>query len=250
MASWNNAVWWQNILEMTLLLKVKWATFRGGAGLLDRSNIWAGLNKSCDSVVHPPAEPKCWCEADPLGVGVTPEKVMGACLLLVSPTDRAWSQGLVKALVLELAPNQTHDWLFSHKASSQIRWLTITLLSIVRPRVKGTHFFSPPQVCLPPHVEFTHRLTMFLITSEHNESKQLHYAALWYILKKMYHVSLLSSHHSVNACQRVSYSHVCYCSTNICCSVPLCSQNAFHSQLPFHMTIFISDLIWLQDGRE
>ena len=101
------------------------------------------------------AEPTCRCETDSLGVRIKPEKVMGACLLLVSPTDRVWSQGLVKALVLELAPNQTHDWLFSHKASSQIRWLTITLLSIVGPRIRGMHFFSPPQVCLPPHVEFT-----------------------------------------------------------------------------------------------
>lgn len=166
------------------------------------SSIKVGLNRSCGSVIYPAAEPNCWCEADSLGVGGKPEKVMGACLLLLSPesSDRAWSQGLAKALVLELAPNQTHDWLFSHKACSQIRWLTITLLSIVGPRIRGLHFFSPPQVCHPPHVEFT---------PSNNVS---HYFSAWQIslstvcndfdsglVLDIYQTSLLSSHHNVNA---------------------------------------------------
>lgn len=52
--------------------------------------------------------------------------------LLVSPVDRAWPRGLPDA-VLELAQNPTHDWLFSHKANSQTRGLSTTLLAIVPP---------------------------------------------------------------------------------------------------------------------
>lgn len=120
-----------------------------------RRTYQAGLDRSCDSIMCQAAEPTCWCEANSLGVRIKPEKVTGAWLLLVCPADRAWSQGLAGALVLELAPNQTHDWLFSHKANSQIRWHTITLLSIVVPRIRRMHFFSPPQVSLPQHTEFT-----------------------------------------------------------------------------------------------
>lgn len=162
---------------------------------------------------------------------IKPEKVMGARLLLVSPADRAWSQGLANALVLELAPNQTHDWLFSHKANSQIRWLTITLLSIVGPRVRRMHFFSPPQVSLPLHAEFT---------PSNNVS---HYFLAWYIrlspvckdcdralMLDIYQISLFSSHCNVNAWQRVSYSPFCFC------YIYMHSENASHSELPFHMT--------------
>lgn len=83
------------------------------------------------------------------------EKVTAARQLLVSPVDRAWPQGLADALVLELAQNPTHDWLFSHKANSQTRGLSTTLLAIVGPpRVRRVHFCPPPQVC-HPHSEST-----------------------------------------------------------------------------------------------
>lgn len=83
------------------------------------------------------------------------EKVTAARQLLVSPVDRAWPQGLADALVLELAQNPTHDWLFSHKANSQTRGLSTTLLAIVGPpRVRRVHFCPPPQVC-HPHSEPT-----------------------------------------------------------------------------------------------
>lgn len=150
-------------LMITLSLNVTQVTFRGWA------DVKLKRYRSSDSMIYQAAaELNCWFAADSLGVGRKPDKVMGVCQLLLRPTDRAWSQGLVKALVLELAPNQTHDCLFSQKASGQIRWLTLTLLSIVGPRVRGMHFFSPPQVCLPPHVEFTH-LTMFPSTSQNNK---------------------------------------------------------------------------------
>lgn len=61
------------------------------------------------------------------------EKVTAAARqLLVSPVDRTWPRGLPDA-VLELAQNPTHDWLFAHKANSQTRRLSTTLLAIVPP---------------------------------------------------------------------------------------------------------------------
>lgn len=67
---------------------------------------------------------------------------MGVCLLFVSAADRDWAQGLASALVLELAPNQTHNWLFSHKANSQTGRLTITLLILWGQESEGGCFSS------------------------------------------------------------------------------------------------------------
>lgn len=170
---------------------------------------------------------------------------MGTCLLPVSPIDRAWSQGLAKTLVLELAPNQTHDWLSSHKASSQIRWLAITLFSIVRPRVRGMHFFSPPQVCLPPHVE---------LTPSNNVS---HYFSAWWIRFSMehkdfdralmldiYQISLSSSHCNVNEWQRVTVVVAVVTSTFATVLLLLCvhrmypiKRSSFTLLFPFHTSL-------------
>lgn len=72
----------------------------------NRSSNPVGLNVSGCSTVNQDAEPNCWRAAHSVGVGGgIAEKVMGECLMLVGRIGRVWSQGLVKALVLELASN-------------------------------------------------------------------------------------------------------------------------------------------------
>lgn len=147
--SWKNAPP-TNRIDIDILFKVKWAFFACWQDLLKTRphSVIQWVSTEAGAAFH-------WRWVHLMlvhSVRIKPEKVMVACQLLVSPADRAWPQGLASALVLELAQNPTHDWLFSHKANSQIRRLTKTLLSIVGPSVRRMHFCPPPQVCLP-HAE-------------------------------------------------------------------------------------------------
>lgn len=152
--SWKNAVHQQNILTLAYYSRWNGPSLQADKICWKQDHIqhqiqwvWTEAGAAFHSKVSPP-------EVGSLGVRIKPEKVMVACQLLVSPADRAWPQGLAGALVLELAQNPTHDWLFSHKANSQIRRLTKTLLSIVGPSIRRMRFCPPPQVCLP-HAELT-----------------------------------------------------------------------------------------------
>lgn len=88
---------------------------------------------------------------------------MGVCLLFVSAADRDWAQGLANTLVLELAPNQTHNWFFSHKANSQTGRLTITLLILWGQESEGGFFSSTTPVS--HHVLHLQPPTTFPITA-------------------------------------------------------------------------------------
>lgn len=140
-------------IDIDILFKVKLAFFATWQDLLKTRphSVIQWVSTEAGAAFHSKASPP---EAGSLGLRIKPEKVVVACQLLVSPVDRAWPRGLASALVLELAQNPTHDWLFSHKANSQIRRLTKTPLSIVGPSVRRMHFCPPPQACLP-HAELT-----------------------------------------------------------------------------------------------
>lgn len=148
--SWKNAVRQQNIL--TLSYYSRWNGFlckltRSDQDLLKTRphSVIQWVLTEPGGAFHSKASPP---EVGSLGVRIKPEKVMVACQLLVSPADRAWPQGLACALVLELAQNPTHDWLFSHKANSQIKAYQNTALHCGAKRQEDA--FLPSSTSLSP----------------------------------------------------------------------------------------------------
>lgn len=136
--------------------------------------------------------------------------------LLVSPVDRAWPQGLPDA-VLELAQNPTNDWLFSHKANSQRRGLSTTLLAIVPPLTP-----REPEGCISAllhnsvtHIPNLHHLTFSFvcIMSKHLMQKGLQRAF------RIRHLSYFFYRPTLSPPQRVSH---CPFSNNASDALTLC----------------------------